>query len=179
MKRVEDKIQKLLALAAKNSGATDHERKTALKIIMALMAKHGIEQSKLGDKKAFKARFGIDQSELDGKKAQAPFGMKRGTALQDDIEALSPAILRQVAAGRDTVAKMAVPIAKELGVSDEERTYAQVFPTGKRRPFYRRLRDVAHLLVKVGLLTSPARGKYAITDFGRAPIAVARPKAAE
>jgi restriction system protein len=88
-----------------------------------------------------------------------------------DLKALTLPILRHVAAGQDNIAAMAAPIAKELGVSDEERKYAQVFPTGKRRPFYRRLRTAAHRLVKAGLLTAPARGRFQITERGRAALA--------
>jgi restriction system protein len=90
-----------------------------------------------------------------------------------DLEALTLPILRHVAAGRDTIAKMAAPIGNELGLSEEQRERQDIYPTGKRRPYYRRLRYAAHGLVRAGLLASPARGKYTITDRGRAVLAAA------
>jgi restriction system protein len=96
-----------------------------------------------------------------------------------DLEALTLPILQHVAAGLDTIAKMAVPIGNEFGLSEEEREHQDVYPTGKRRPFYRRLRYAAHCLVRAGLLTSPARGKYTITDRGRAMLANPAPPVAE
>jgi hypothetical protein len=74
---------------------------------------------------------------------------------------------------------MAVSVAEQLGLSDEEREFQDVYPTGKRRPFYSRLRDVAHLLVKAGLLTLVASNKYKVTDRGHAALAAAEPAASE
>lgn len=45
---IKQKITKLLAMAATGSGATEDEAATAMKMAMALMARHGIEQSELG-----------------------------------------------------------------------------------------------------------------------------------
>lgn len=42
-----DKIQKLLALGADNSGATDQERETAMRMAHNLMLKHNIDQSRI------------------------------------------------------------------------------------------------------------------------------------
>lgn len=56
------KVKKMLALAAKDSGATEDERMTAMKLAMALMAKHGIEQGMLADAKEVKATYGIRKS---------------------------------------------------------------------------------------------------------------------
>jgi len=56
---IRSKVRKLLALAALNSGGTEDERMTAMKMAMALMLKHGIEQDALGaDEAAIKAKYG-------------------------------------------------------------------------------------------------------------------------
>ena len=56
---IKDKIRKLLAMGAKDSGATEDEAETAMKIAASLMAKHGIEASTLGAQaEANKARWG-------------------------------------------------------------------------------------------------------------------------
>lgn len=56
---IRSKVRKLLALAALNSGGTEDERMTAMKMAMALMIKHGIEQDALGtDEAAIKAKYG-------------------------------------------------------------------------------------------------------------------------
>lgn len=56
------KVKKLLAMAAVSSGGTEDERMTAMKLAMALMAKHGIEQSMLADAKEVKAIYGVRKS---------------------------------------------------------------------------------------------------------------------
>jgi hypothetical protein len=56
MDNIKDKIRKLLALSA-DKGATEDEAASALRMAMALMAKHGIEQDQLGVEKP-KSRVG-------------------------------------------------------------------------------------------------------------------------
>ncbi len=56
--QIKDRIRKLLAMAAENSGASKDEAQTAMKMAMALMAKHGIEQDQIPVQEANKARFG-------------------------------------------------------------------------------------------------------------------------
>ena len=56
---MKDKISKLLALAAKGSGASLDEATAAMNMAMALMAKHGISQDQLGGAEKPKARKGL------------------------------------------------------------------------------------------------------------------------
>jgi hypothetical protein len=48
---IKDKIRKMMALGAADSGATEDEAATAMRMAMGLMAKHGIDQATLGGAK--------------------------------------------------------------------------------------------------------------------------------
>lgn len=48
---IKEKIRKMLALGAADSGATEDEAATAMRMAMGLMAKHGIDQATLGGAK--------------------------------------------------------------------------------------------------------------------------------
>jgi hypothetical protein len=47
MESIIDRIKKLMAVGDPASGATEHERDTAMQLVAALMAKHGIDEAKL------------------------------------------------------------------------------------------------------------------------------------
>lgn len=62
MTAIIDKIKKLMALADKNSGATEAEMETALAMAQALMMKHAIDEDAIADKPA----PGVIEKKLDG-----------------------------------------------------------------------------------------------------------------
>ena len=69
MNDIKQKIRKLLAMAATGSGASEDEAATAMKMAMALMTRHGIEQDQLGGELP-KAVFGQRGRTRDQKKGQ-------------------------------------------------------------------------------------------------------------
>lgn len=61
-----DKIRKLMAMADKNSGATEHEMATALSMAQALMMRHAIEEDEIKDRVA----PGVNERTVRGKDAR-------------------------------------------------------------------------------------------------------------
>ena len=59
---IKDKIRKLLAMGGKDSGASEEESETAMRMAAMLMARHGIEASALGGEKP-SARLGAIKRE--------------------------------------------------------------------------------------------------------------------
>ena len=56
-------------------------------------------------------------------------------------------------------------IAKEMGLSAED--LAEMLPSGKQRTFDNRVAWARTYLDKAGLVETPQRGKYRITDAGK------------
>ncbi|MBS0982788.1 restriction endonuclease [Gluconobacter cerinus] len=86
-----------------------------------------------------------------------------------DYQTLMLPVLRLAAAGEQRVADAAEQIADDLGLSPDERE--EMLPSGRQRLLYNRIQWAKFYLSKAGLVASPKRGRFVVTDAGRALLA--------
>lgn len=86
-----------------------------------------------------------------------------------DYQTLMLPLLKQGASGEARVLDAEKKIGEEFGLTPEER--AQLLPSGKQRILHNRAHWAKFYLMKAGLVTFPARGKFVATDAGRALLA--------
>ncbi|MCR5475023.1 MAG: restriction endonuclease [Lachnospiraceae bacterium] len=80
------------------------------------------------------------------------------------------AVLRELSDGQiHTYKEMKKDLINMLGISDEERSL--MLPSGKLSVFYSRVGWARTYLKKAGLIDSPARAKYVLSDAGKAALA--------
>lgn len=79
-------------------------------------------------------------------------------------------VLRELSDGQiHTYKEMKKDLINMLGISDEERSL--MLPSGKLSVFYSRVGWARTYLKKAGLIDSPARAKYVLSDAGKAALA--------
>jgi restriction system protein len=91
-----------------------------------------------------------------------------------DYQSLMLPVLEIGAKGESSVPLAANEIARRLGLTDEDRE--QMLPSGKQRVLHNRLHWAKFYLTKAGLLESPKRGRFVITDAGRNVLASPPPE---
>lgn len=91
-----------------------------------------------------------------------------------DYQSLMLPLLEIGAKGESSVPIAEAEVAARLGLSEEERT--KRLPSGKQSVLHNRLHWAKFYLTKAGLLTSPRRGRFAITDSGRQVLTAPPPK---
>jgi restriction system protein len=82
-----------------------------------------------------------------------------------DYQSLMLPILEIGAKGESSVPLAADEIAGRFGLTNEERE--QMLPSGKQRVLHNRLHWAKFYLTKAGLLESPRRGRFVISDAGK------------
>jgi restriction system protein len=83
-----------------------------------------------------------------------------------NFQAMTVPLLRFAADGKErSLAEARDPVASELGLSDGERK--ELLPSGRQGRFANRLAWAKIYFEKAGLLASPRRGHFQITDRGR------------
>ncbi|MBM3273161.1 restriction endonuclease [Candidatus Kaiserbacteria bacterium] len=82
-----------------------------------------------------------------------------------DYQSLMLAVLSASAEGEVRIAETTEHLADKLGLTPEER--AELLPSGKQTVFSNRVHWAKFYLGKAGLIESPRRGYFAITDRGR------------
>ena len=82
-----------------------------------------------------------------------------------DFQTLMLPLLIRAAVGVRTVAEIETEIADELALTLEERE--RLLPSGKQTTLRNRLNWAKYYLTRAGLLQSPARGQFVVTDAGR------------
>lgn len=82
-----------------------------------------------------------------------------------DYQSLMAPVLRLASRGEHRVSEAVAALADELGLTSEER--AGLLPSGRQALFANRVHWAKTYLTKAGLLSSPGRGRFAITDRGR------------
>ena len=75
-------------------------------------------------------------------------------------------VLRVAANGETRVPDAASVIADSLGLTDEERE--ELLPSGRQRILHNRIHWAKFYMTKAGLIESPRRGRFGITETGRA-----------
>lgn len=78
-------------------------------------------------------------------------------------------VLRLAAEGEQRVAGVVDRVADELGIGLTERK--EMLPSGRQRVLHNRIHWAKFYLSKAGLLASPSRGKFIVTEQGRALLA--------
>ena len=81
-----------------------------------------------------------------------------------DYQSLMLPILEIGARGESSVPLAADEIAAPFGLTNEERE--QMLPSGKQRVLHNRLHWAKFYLTKAGLIESPKRGRFVISDAG-------------
>lgn len=82
-----------------------------------------------------------------------------------DYQTLMLPLLKIAAEGETTVLAAETTLADAFALSEAER--AELLPSGKQRVFHNRVHWAKFYLQKAGLLKSPKRGKFAITELGK------------
>lgn len=82
-----------------------------------------------------------------------------------DYQSLMLPVLRRAAEGERQVLEVADQIADEFGLSETERN--QLLPSGRQRVLHNRIHWAKFYLTKAGLIESPRRGRFSISDQGR------------
>jgi restriction system protein len=82
-----------------------------------------------------------------------------------DYQALMRPVLDAAAAGPRKVADVVVEISDRLGLTPEER--AELLPSGQQTKIANRVHWARSYMKQAGLVTSPRRGWYELTDVGR------------
>lgn len=82
-----------------------------------------------------------------------------------DYQSLMLPVLEIGAKGESSVPMAADEVAARLGLTNAERD--QMLPSGKQRVLHNRLHWAKFYLTKAGLLESPKRGRFVISDAGR------------
>lgn len=88
-----------------------------------------------------------------------------------DYQTLMLPVLRLANQAETRVAEVAARIADDLALTPEERE--QLLPSGRQRVLHNRIHWAKFYMSKAGLITSPARGRFAATDKGRQLLATA------
>lgn len=83
-----------------------------------------------------------------------------------DYQSLMLPVLAIAAEGETRVPEAAEKIADQIGLSDEERE--ELLPSGKQRLLHNRVHWAKFYMSKAGLIASPKRGVFVVTDAGRA-----------
>ena len=91
-----------------------------------------------------------------------------------DYQRLMLPVLKAAAAGNRTVPEAAKEIADHFGLTDLERE--AMLPSGRQRVLHNRVHWAKFYLTKAGLLESPKRGLFTISDEGKKVLAAAPPK---
>lgn len=86
-----------------------------------------------------------------------------------DYQSLMLPVLDVAAKSESSVPVAEETIAAHLGLTDEER--ALMLPSGKQRVLHNRIHWAKFYLTKAGLLESPKRGRFNISDAGRKVLA--------
>jgi restriction system protein len=86
-----------------------------------------------------------------------------------DYQSLMLPLLRLASNGETSVMAAEATLASQLGLSEANR--AELLPSGKQRVFHNRVHWAKFYLSKAGLLSSPKRGRFAITETGRSVLA--------
>ena len=86
-----------------------------------------------------------------------------------DYQSLMLPVLEIGASGESSVPLASDAIAVRFGLTNDERE--QMLPSGKQRVLHNRLHWAKFYLTKAGLLESPKRGRFVITDAGRRMLA--------
>ncbi|TAV81568.1 restriction endonuclease [Rhizobium leguminosarum] len=81
-----------------------------------------------------------------------------------DYQTLMLPVLRISAEGEARVPEAASKIADELGLSTEERE--EMLPSGRQRLLHNRIHWAKFYMTRAGLIDSPARGRFVISDAG-------------
>ena len=82
-----------------------------------------------------------------------------------DYQSLMLPILKLADQGEFSVPMAAVEIAKSHGLSDAEAE--EMLPSGKQRLLHNRIHWAKFYLTKAGLLESPKRGRFTVTEMGK------------
>ncbi|PDS49735.1 restriction endonuclease [Rhizobium anhuiense] len=82
-----------------------------------------------------------------------------------DYQTLMLPVLRIAAEGEARVPEAASKIADELGLSTEERE--ELLPSGRQRLLHNRIHWAKFYMTRAGLIDSPARGRFVISDAGK------------
>jgi restriction system protein len=83
-----------------------------------------------------------------------------------DYQSLMLPILKLAAQGEFSVPMAAIEIAKNHGLSDAEAE--EMLPSGKQRLLHNRIHWAKFYLTKAGLLESPKRGRFTLSEMGKA-----------
>ncbi|NCY26807.1 MAG: restriction endonuclease, partial [Alphaproteobacteria bacterium] len=86
-----------------------------------------------------------------------------------DYQSLMLPILEIGAKGESSVSLAADEMGQRFGLTAEERE--EMLPSGKQRLLHNRLHWAKFYLTKAGLIESPKRGRFVITDAGRKVLA--------
>ncbi|MEJ7935269.1 winged helix-turn-helix domain-containing protein, partial [Sphingobium sp. AN558] len=86
-----------------------------------------------------------------------------------DYQALMLPVLQAAEAGETRVPDVAKQVADVLGLSDAERE--EMLPSGRQRLLHNRIHWAKFYMGKAGLIDSPRRGLFVISDVGRALLA--------
>lgn len=82
-----------------------------------------------------------------------------------DYQSLMLPVLQRAADGERQVPEIADQIADELELTQAERD--QLLPSGRQRLLHNRIHWAKFYMTKAGLIESPRRGRFSITDLGR------------
>lgn len=82
-----------------------------------------------------------------------------------DYQTLMLPVLRIAAEGEARVPEAASKIADELGLTTEERE--EMLPSGRQRLLHNRIHWAKFYMTRAGLIDSPARGRFVISDGGK------------
>lgn len=82
-----------------------------------------------------------------------------------DYQSLMLPVLRYAAEGEQRVPDLADRIAKNLGLSEEERE--ELLPSGRQRVLHNRVHWAKFYMSKAGLIDSPARGRFKASEAGK------------
>lgn len=86
-----------------------------------------------------------------------------------DYQSLMLPVLRYAAQGEQRVPEVAERIADDLGLSGEERE--EMLPSGRQRVLHNRIHWAKFYMSKAGLIDSPARGRFKVSEAGEAFLA--------
>ncbi|MGN6210127.1 restriction endonuclease [Asticcacaulis sp.] len=90
-----------------------------------------------------------------------------------DYQALMLPVLQLAAASETRVPEVANKIANQLGLSEAERE--EMLPSGRQRLLHNRVHWAKFYMSKAGLIDSPVRGRFTISEAGRKLLA-SKPK---
>ena len=82
-----------------------------------------------------------------------------------DYQALMLPVLRLASSGEQRVADVVDRIANDFGLSEEDRK--TMLPSGRQRVLHNRIHWAKFYKSKAGLISSPGRGRFVVTEEGR------------